>query len=153
MGQINLLTLLFAGKWVLIGLVYFILVIILISVRREMVGRTTRQEHPLAAAAGRLKVIQAGSDIHNLPGNILLLKPETRLGAEADNDLILSDPFISKHHARLRWDGAVWWIEDLGSSNGTTVDGKYCIPHHPQPIREGASLKLGDMLFELIANG
>jgi hypothetical protein len=151
MGQVNLYTLLFAGKWVLIGLVYFILIIILISVRREMVKRTTQQEHPLAVAAGRLKVIQAGSDIHNLSGNILLLKPETHLGAEADNDLILSDQFISKHHARLRWDGAVWWIEDLASSNGTTVDGKICIPHHPQPIRGGASLKLGDMLFELMA--
>jgi len=151
MEQINISTLLFAGKWVLIGLVYFILTIILISVRREMVNRTTRQEHPVVVAAGRLKVIHAGSDMLNLPGNILLLKPETRLGAEADNDLILSDQYISKYHARLRWDGAIWWIEDLDSSNGTTVDGKICPPRNPQPIRAGASLQLGDMLFELVA--
>jgi hypothetical protein len=153
MEQFNLYTLLFAGKWVLIGLIYFILIIILISVRREMVNRTTRQDHPEGVAAGRLKVIQAGSDKRNLPGNILLLKPETRLGAESDNDLIISDQFISKHHAHLRWDGAIWWIEDLNSSNGTMVDGKVCLPRIPQPIRGGASLKLGDMLFELMADG
>jgi hypothetical protein len=151
MEQISLNTLLFAGKWVLICLVYFILIIVVYSVRREMAFRTTRQEHPVGVAAGRLKVINAGSDTTNLPGSLLPLRPETRLGAQADNDLILSDQFVSKHHARLRWDGAVWWIEDLGSSNGTTVNGYPCLAWNPQPIQSGASLQLGDMVFELMA--
>jgi len=151
MEAINGYTLLFAGKWVLIGLVYFILIILLITVRREMAGRTTRREAPLAVAAGRLKVINAGSDMHNLPGAVLLLKPETRLGAESDNDLILNDPYISKYHARMRWDGAVWWVEDLGSANGSMVDGQICLPSQPRPMRSGDHLKLGDMLFELMA--
>ncbi len=151
MDPINLNTLLFAGRWVLIGLVYIILVIIVITVRREMTYRTTRPDHPTAVAAGHLKVINAGSDARNLPGKILPLKPETHLGAEMDNDLILEDQFISRHHARLRWDGAVWWVEDLGSSNGTTVNGQVCPPRTPQAVKDGASLQLGDMIFELIA--
>ena len=151
MEQVSLNTLLFAGKWVLICLVYLILIIVVFSVRREMAYRTTRQEHPVSvAAAGRLKVINAGSDSRNLPGSLLPLKPETRLGAQTDNDLILSDQFVSKHHARLRWDGAVWWIEDLGSSNGTMVNGHLCLAWNPQPIQSGASLQLGDMVFELV---
>ena len=151
MEPVSLDTMLFAGKWVLIGLVYLILIIVVISVRREMVYRTVGQARSTAVVAGHLKVINAGGDQQILPGSILLLKPETRLGAENDNDIILNDPFISGHHARIRWDGAVWWIEDLGSSNGTAVDGQICPPQNPQPLRNGASLKLGDMLFELVA--
>jgi hypothetical protein len=151
MESISVNTLLFAGKWALIGLVYFILIIIVITVRREMVHRTVGQERPMAVAAGRLKVIESGSDRRILPGKILLLKPDTRLGAEIDNDYVLDDQFVSRYHARLRWDGAIWWIEDLGSSNGTTVDGQICPPRDPRPIRNGASLKLGDMIFELVA--
>ncbi len=150
MEQLRLKTLLCAGKWVLICLVYLILIIVVFSVRREMAYRTTRQEHPAGVAAGRLKVINAGSDIRNLPGSLLPLKPETRLGAQTDNDLVLSDQFISKHHARMRWDGAVWWIEDLGSSNGTTVNGHPCLAWNPQSLQSGASLQLGDMVFELM---
>jgi FHA domain len=150
MEQINLNTLLFAGKWVLISLVYFFLIIIVITVRREITYRTTGKERPAAVTPGRLKVINAGSDTRIQPGNILPLKQETRLGAETDNDLILSDQYVSKHHACLRWDGAAWWIEDLGSSNGTTVDGHICPPQNPQPIKGGASMQLGDMIFELM---
>jgi hypothetical protein len=143
-------SLLLGGKWALIGLVYLVLIVILIAVRREMVSHTRGQEQPAALAAGRLKVIQVGSDRNILPGKFLPLKPETRLGAEIDNDLILNDQYVSGYHARLRWDGAVWWIEDVGSSNGTIVDGQICPPHVPQPLRNGASLKLGDMVFELV---
>ena len=104
----------------------------------------------MAVVAGSLKVINPGSDRRVVPGKMLPLKLETRLGAEVDNDLVLDDQFVSRYHARLRWDGAVWWIEDLGSSNGTTVDGQICPPRNPQPLRRGASLQLGDMIFELV---
>ena len=150
MEPISVNTLLFAGKWALIGLVYLILIIIAITVRREMIHRTVGQARPTPMAAGRLKVIDSGSDRRILPGKILMLKPETRLGAEIDNDYVLDDQYVSKYHARLRWDGAIWWIEDLGSSNGTTVDGQICPPRDPRPLRNGANLKLGDMIFELM---
>lgn len=150
MNLINLNTFLFAGKWALIGLVYIILIILVIAVRREMAYHTTGHVRPVAAAPGRLKVINTGSDKRLLPGKTFPLKPETQLGADPDNDLILSDQFISGHHARLYWDGAVWWVEDLGSSNGTTIDGLKCPPRNPRPIKSGASLQLGDSVFEFI---
>jgi hypothetical protein len=151
MEALNINTLLFAGKWALTGLVYLILIIVVIQVRREMVSRAMGPERLAAVVAGRLKVLDAGGDTRMMPGKLLPLKPVTRLGAEFDNDLVLSDPFVSGHHARLNWDGAAWWIEDLGSSNGTTVDGQSCPPKVPKSLRNGALLKLGDSTFELMA--
>lgn len=150
MDTLSINTLLFAGKWALIGLVYLILIVTVITVRREMVHHIQGQERPLAVAPGRLKVIRAGSDLQILPGRILVLKPETRVGAELNNDLVLTDQYVSKQHARLRWDGAIWWIEDLGSSNGTTVNGRACVPGVHQALQNGSVLKLGDMIFELM---
>ena len=61
MEPISVNTLLFAGKWALIGLVYLILIIIAITVRREMIYQTVGQERPTPVAAGRLKVIDLGA--------------------------------------------------------------------------------------------
>ncbi|MGE5223907.1 MAG: FHA domain-containing protein [Omnitrophica WOR_2 bacterium] len=147
----NLNALLFAGKWAFIGLVYFILFVVVVAVRREMVARTARQVRVSRVAPGRLKVLNPGGDASFHPGDFIALKPETSLGAEADNDIILGDPFVSSHHALLRWDGAAWHIEDLGSTNGTMLNGRICPPQLPQTVAAGSRLNLGEMFFELMA--
>jgi pSer/pThr/pTyr-binding forkhead associated (FHA) protein len=47
-----------------------------------------------------------------------------RLGRSPDNDVILRDPATSGHHARLERRGEAFWIVDLGSTNGTFVNGE-----------------------------
>ncbi len=46
------------------------------------------------------------------------------IGRDAQCGLVLEDPRVSKEHACLRWTGEGWVIEDLGSKNGTTVNGQ-----------------------------
>jgi hypothetical protein len=45
------------------------------------------------------------------------------LGREAGNDLVIEDPQISRRHARLTRQGNSYLLEDLGSTNGTFVNG------------------------------
>jgi len=47
-----------------------------------------------------------------------------RLGRSPDNDVILRDPATSGHHARLERRGDTFWLVDLGSTNGTFVNGE-----------------------------
>jgi pSer/pThr/pTyr-binding forkhead associated (FHA) protein len=47
-----------------------------------------------------------------------------RLGRSPDNDVILRDPATSGHHARLERRGEAFWLVDLGSTNGTFVNGE-----------------------------
>ena len=47
-----------------------------------------------------------------------------RLGRSPDNDVILRDPATSGHHARLERRGDAFWVVDLGSTNGTFVNGE-----------------------------
>jgi pSer/pThr/pTyr-binding forkhead associated (FHA) protein len=47
-----------------------------------------------------------------------------RMGRSPDNDIILRDPATSGHHARVERRGDTFWIVDLGSTNGTLVNGE-----------------------------
>ncbi len=44
------------------------------------------------------------------------------IGRHANNQIIIDDPMVSRHHARLVWQGDAWLLEDLGSANGTWVN-------------------------------
>jgi pSer/pThr/pTyr-binding forkhead associated (FHA) protein len=48
----------------------------------------------------------------------------TTIGRRGDNDVVLHDTKISRHHATLRLEGDKYTIEDRGSLNGTIVYGK-----------------------------
>jgi Protein of unknown function (DUF3662)/Inner membrane component of T3SS, cytoplasmic domain len=67
---------------------------------------------------------KAGSDAANgIERAVPLITPATIIGRGHDAGLRLSDPGVSRHHAQVELrDGAVW-LEDLGSTNGTTLDG------------------------------
>ena len=142
-------TLLFALKWVFIGLIYFVLVFIVLAVRREMALRVKSSPEESDFSPGRLRVVSAGSDTKLRAGATLELKPVTTLGSGAECDLVLRDRFVSKEHTRLRWDGVGWWAEDLGSRNGTFVDGARLEPHRARQVGQGARLGLGDVILEL----
>jgi hypothetical protein len=151
MDSIGWNTLLFASKWVFLGLIYLALFVMLIAVRRELSYRVESRLTIVAPAPGRLKVIAPGSDTHLQVGAAIVLHPETTLGAGQDNDVVLGDAFVSGRHARLKWDGSDWWVEDLGSRNGTFIDRQRCLPHTPQVLPTGGILQMGDITFELMA--
>ena len=54
---------------------------------------------------------------------VALTKPVTVLGRGHDADLRLSDPGVSRHHAQVELREGGFWVEDLGSTNGTSLDG------------------------------
>ena len=54
----------------------------------------------------------------------LPLKSEVKAGRLASNDIPLDVPEASRQHCRFFQDGSSWFVEDLGSSNGTLVNGR-----------------------------
>jgi len=45
------------------------------------------------------------------------------IGAAADCDIRINSPYVSARHCRLTYDAGCWTLEDLGSTNGTHLDG------------------------------
>jgi pSer/pThr/pTyr-binding forkhead associated (FHA) protein len=78
---------------------------------------------------------------------------EIVVGRGADADLELPFPSVSSRHARL-FRGAMpgdWWVEDLGSTNGTWLDGARLDGRRPQPLRPAQRLRLA--MVELVFEG
>jgi hypothetical protein len=44
------------------------------------------------------------------------------IGRARDNTIVVEDETVSNHHARLSYMEARWWLEDLGSKNGTLLN-------------------------------
>lgn len=82
------------------------------------------------------------------------LAPGAKLlvGRLPDCDLVLDDPSVSKHHATLTWDGAGGgvMVQDLGSSNGTWINGERL--HLAMAVRDGDNLSFGDFEFCFFAS-
>lgn len=77
---------------------------------------------------------------------------ELRIGRRGGNDIELPFPAVSSLHARL-FRGEVptdWRVEDLGSMNGTWLDGQRLSSRRPVPLRPGQRLRVAtvDVLFE-----
>jgi len=71
-----------------------------------------------------------------------LIKPIMIIGREAGNDIVIEDPQVSRHHVKLTQQAASYIVEDLGSTNGTFIDGRRVMS--PTPLSIGARLGLGD---------
>jgi pSer/pThr/pTyr-binding forkhead associated (FHA) protein len=63
-----------------------------------------------------------------------------RVGRSPDNDMVLRDPATSGHHARIERRGQQFWIVDLGSTNGTLVNGE---PVQEKELNHGDRITIG----------
>lgn len=70
------------------------------------------------------------------------------LGRSPDSDIILDDTYVSQKHARIYPRGASIFVEDLGSTNGTYVNGRKI--SYPLELRVGDRIKIGKTVFEFI---
>ncbi|PSC69325.1 FHA domain-containing [Micractinium conductrix] len=68
-----------------------------------------------------------------------------RVGRTAKSPLYIKDPSISEAHAELAWRDGGWHVRDLGSTNGTAVNGKSVEgePSPWQPLKHGDQLRFG----------
>jgi hypothetical protein len=80
-----------------------------------------------------------------------LEKEEIWIGREPSNDVIIPDPEVSRRHARLVLRGGGYAIEDLGSTNGTLVNGELIAGL--RLLRHGDVIELGEhtsLVFEAV---
>jgi hypothetical protein len=71
------------------------------------------------------------------------------VGRHPFNELVLGHPRISARHATLEWNPEGWVLRDLGSSNGTTVNGHRIVAQHS--VVEGDRIRFGEVSTWLVA--
>lgn len=74
------------------------------------------------------------------------LSARTLVGRSPACTIRIDDNRVSGEHASLWWREGRWWIRDLGSRNGTRVDGEVLAPGQESALREGTELAFGGPL-------
>jgi len=67
-------------------------------------------------------------------------KPITTIGREPSNDICVSDPSVSRHHAQIMWNGQVWTIQKLTPQNKISINQREV---HQSPLNNRDAVGLG----------
>jgi pSer/pThr/pTyr-binding forkhead associated (FHA) protein len=111
------------------------------------VGELQKQAAPSSPSAPTLASLLFRSG--DLRGRRVPIKvPVVNIGRGDYNDILISDPSVSTMHAKLQRREDVWVLTDLGSTNGTFVEGERLTGE--QPLSPGTTIRFGDVaaLFE-----
>lgn len=126
-----------------IALVYFFLYQVARVSIRELVMIGTTTGHPAAPQAAMPRPASAlemidPAESSFYEGTTFPLDHYTTVGRHAGNTIAIDDSFVSGSHAELAFDAGGWWLQDLGSTNGTMLNN--------QPVRSRVRISDGDII-------
>lgn len=107
--------------WVLRLAFLVLLWLALAFMARALLRDVRAASRDASASLGRLVAVASAGQ--PAPGTILPLDAVATLGRDLGSSVVIDDPYASAHHALLTFRGRAWYVEDLGSTNGTQVNG------------------------------
>ena len=129
---------LFAGRVLLVVLLY----IFLFSVMRTGIGLVRGQRKD-----GAIWSVDVEKGVKSLRGlHVDILGPVV-IGRSPSSDIVIDEPYVSASHARFTIQGPALVLEDLGSTNGTMVNGH--IIEQPVTLRDTDEVQVGDVIMRV----
>jgi pSer/pThr/pTyr-binding forkhead associated (FHA) protein len=121
--------------WILRFAFLALIYLFLTAVVRVLIRDLRAASREPATELGRLIVIASPSG-EPPAGAVFPLDVVTTIGRDVNNAIVVDDPFASAEHATLTFRGRSWYVEDLGSTNGTFLNGN--------PVEGTAPMGYGD---------
>jgi hypothetical protein len=142
-------------KYALLVLLYFFVFRAVRSAALDVAGRRRGGRAPEARAPAPARATKGGRP----PTQVVVHEPEVlkprsirlsgsaQIGRSASCAIRLSDTYVSQVHARLYGDDGTWYVEDLGSTNGTFLNDRKV--ERPVEVHAGDVVKIGKTVLEL----
>jgi pSer/pThr/pTyr-binding forkhead associated (FHA) protein len=105
-------------------------------------GKTTQLDRPPTVEAPIAMLTSAESSHPLKPG-------ANRIGRKPDNDVVLSDPFVSGAHGVLEIEGGAAFYTDVGSTNGSYLNGAKLEPNQRTPLKPDDELQIGQTTYRV----
>lgn len=143
-----------AIKIVFLALLWLFIGIIADVVRKDLFGQKVKASdlppsEPVSSRRGagrvptRFAITQGAQQGLSIP-----ITPTINLGRTADSTILLDDDYASSRHAQLNQrDAETWVVTDLGSTNGTYLNGKRLT--EPTPMTVNDILRIGRTMMRL----
>jgi hypothetical protein len=138
-----------------LAVLFLFLAWVVISARRDLVRGGNVDVQPAGGEAARddrrqsmdlrqgihprLEVVAA---MNFPPGSVFEIGESATLGRTGNADVPIEDPFASAAHARIFPRGQFMYIEDMGSTNGTYLNGRML--RRPEQLKVADSIRIGE---------
>ncbi|HTZ30107.1 MAG TPA: FHA domain-containing protein [Streptosporangiaceae bacterium] len=117
----------------------------------------TDQEQQAWMVAVSAVTVQSGKTVSDAPAGrpLVIQAGDHRKSFDADftvgrqGELVISDEFASGRHARFRLVRGLWYVQDLGSTNGTSLNGLRI--HANQLLRKGDKIRIGQTVMVVVS--
>ena len=133
---------------VFIFLLYFFLFQVMRVVSRELQAAPAPAGRPVGGLVQPTLTVVEAKQSEIAVGTTFSLHPVTTVGRANDNVIVLPDAFISSHHAQVVRQNGRWFLTDLGSTNGSAVNGRRC-DGRAVPLKDGDIVQFGRLKMRL----
>lgn len=132
-------------RFALLVFLYIFLLLVVRLIHRDIQRETLTPSKPSTAPSGYLKWREG---FPGLEGKSFTLGELSIIGRDPSSHVVIPVPHVSGRHAAIWWDGSSFVILDLGSANGTQVNG---VPvTGPIRLKFGDSVVIGGNRMELV---
>lgn len=132
-------TILLALRLLMAVSLYAFLGLVLVTVWRDLRKQTRRSSTQTIQEINLDQVVENGTE------SLSFTIQKINIGRDPTCELILDDSTVSARHARLTFRQGHWWVEDLGSKNGTFINGQ--LLEASTVITDGDKLTCGSAEF------
>lgn len=110
----------------LIAIIFLFVLVTALTMRAgvQITVAMARPRHGVPGRMGMRLVVTSPGETGLVPGSEFAVAGTMTLGRDGDNGIVLGDGSISNRHARLERVRDGWRLVDLGSTNGTFVNGR-----------------------------
>ncbi|MBS3995435.1 MAG: FHA domain-containing protein [Alkaliphilus sp.] len=140
----NLLSLIFRYFFILIIYAFIFGIIRMIYLDIKAISEVSVSNTPY------LKLINRKDSLPFKIKEVYTLDDTITMGRNKDNDIVIVDPYVSNHHAKIILDENFYFLEDFDSANGTYLNGDKLMD--AIKLRNGDRIKLGQVEFLFVSN-
>lgn len=94
-----------------------------------------------------LKVVNRLDSLNFKMQEYYVIEGDISLGRSSRNDVVIKDKFVSKNHLLIREKNQRYYLEDLGSANGTFLNGVKIDPNEPIELQNNDKIGVGFIQF------
>jgi FHA domain len=139
-----------------LAILYLFLLWVVRSARRDLVGGANTDVAAAGGAAAKPSRERGGMDLRQgirprlvvvaamnfPPGSEFEIGDSATMGRAPSADVPIEDPFASSAHARIFPRGQFMYIEDMGSTNGTSLNGRQL--RRPEQLKTADTVRIGE---------